>query len=106
MRVKVGELKTHFSAYLRKIEESGEALEVCVRERPVAYLLPAKPSREHVQGLPNPELNFATRLNSNGLKVLGVAVAAGKDALPPPRLAGDNRDNVESVREMREGKEW
>lgn len=42
MKVKIGELKTHFSKYLRGLKESDEPIEVCVREDTVAYLTSAK----------------------------------------------------------------
>ena len=42
MKVKIGELKTHLSKYLRNLEGSAEPIEVCVREDTVAYLRSAK----------------------------------------------------------------
>jgi antitoxin (DNA-binding transcriptional repressor) of toxin-antitoxin stability system len=42
MKVKIGELKTHLSKYLRDLKESDEPIEVCVREDTVAYLTSAK----------------------------------------------------------------
>lgn len=41
-KVKIGELKTHLSKYLRELEGSDEPIEVCVREDTVAYLSSAK----------------------------------------------------------------
>ncbi len=40
MRVKIGELKAKLSAYLKQVRDSGEPIEVCAREDPVAYLVP------------------------------------------------------------------
>lgn len=46
MKVKVGDLKTHFSKYLRDLEGSDEPIEVCVRENTVAYLVSAKAEKK------------------------------------------------------------
>jgi len=43
MKVKVGQLKTHLSRYLKDVKETGESIEVCVREDTVAYLTPSAP---------------------------------------------------------------
>lgn len=41
IKVKVGQLKTHLSRYLKNIKETGEPIEVCVREDTVANLTPS-----------------------------------------------------------------
>ena len=106
MKVKVGELKTHLSSYLRKVEADGESLEVCVRERPVAYLVPAAAGKDRSAEVAGSTGSLLARLKAQGLSVSGTAVAPGKVELPEPRLAGDRRKNVESVREMRSGRDW
>lgn len=35
MKVKVGELKTNLSNYLRRVRDNGEEIEVCIREEAV-----------------------------------------------------------------------
>lgn len=106
MKVKVGELKTHLSSYLRKVEEDGEALEVCVRERPVAYLVPAVAADSGDSGEAGAAGSLAARLKAQGLVVSGTPVAARGLKLPEPRLAGDQRKDVDSVRAMRSGRDW
>lgn len=38
----MGEAKTHLSKLVKQVNETGEPLELCVREETVAYLVPAK----------------------------------------------------------------
>lgn len=102
MKVKVGELKTHLSSYLRKVEEDGETLEVCVRERPVAYLVPAPADG----AIGDATRGLTGRLQAQGLVVAGLAAQQAPAKLGAPRLAGDGRSDRESVREMRGGKDW
>ncbi|HKJ90853.1 MAG TPA: hypothetical protein VJ960_06935 [Oceanipulchritudo sp.] len=105
MRVKVGELKTHLSKYLRQLQESREPIEVCMREEPVAYLTPlaggdsgADPSQAMLQ----------RRLAEVGLSLAnGVgAVSRPRAFSPVPSPPGDGRDGVDTVREMRESKDY
>jgi len=65
-KVRIGELKTHLSKYLRELEGSDEAIEVCVREDTVAYLRSAK-----AEDRQNP---VAARLKRN-LEAAGVTVS-------------------------------
>jgi antitoxin (DNA-binding transcriptional repressor) of toxin-antitoxin stability system len=65
MKVKVGELKTHFSKYIRELQEREEPIEVCVREDTVAYLVSAK------GGMVNDK---ETRLKQR-LEVVGIRVS-------------------------------
>lgn len=44
MKVKIGELKTHLSKYLRQLEQGEGRIDVCVREDTVAYLTSARSS--------------------------------------------------------------
>ena len=106
MRVKIGELKTHLSSYLRKLEEDGEALEVCVRERPVAYLVPV-PAESGGPGKGGGAASVPTaRLKAQGLLVIGAPAGPSKGKLPTPRLAGDRKSDVDSVHRMRSGRDW
>jgi prevent-host-death family protein len=106
MKVKVGELKTHLSSYLRKVEADGETLEVCVRERPVAYLIPAPKEGEGSPETAGSAGSLSTRLKAQGLLVHGSPVVPIKGKLPVPRLAGDHRSDVDSVAEMRGERDW
>lgn len=65
MKVKVGELKTHFSKYIRELEDSDEPIEVCVREETVAYLVSAKDERR----TPHKDARLMQRLEAAGIKV-------------------------------------
>ena len=46
MKVKIGEAKTHLSRLVKEVNETGEPLELCVREDTVAYIVPAKHQTE------------------------------------------------------------
>lgn len=99
MKVKVGELKTHLSKYLRQIEKDGEPIEVCVREDTVAYLAPAKalnptgPKQEQM---------------AQQLEAAGIQVSQWGSAAPLPVGAQGNcghptggHNSVESIRQER-----
>lgn len=46
----MGEAKTHLSRLVKEVNETGEPLELCVREETVAYLMPAKKrSQEEIE---------------------------------------------------------
>ena len=40
MRVKTAELKANLSRYVRQVRETGEAVEILLRDETVAYLTP------------------------------------------------------------------
>lgn len=65
MKVKVGELKTHFSKYIRELEDNDEPIEVCVREETVAYLVSAKDERR----APHKDARLMQRLEAVGIRV-------------------------------------
>ncbi|MCC5848841.1 MAG: hypothetical protein JJU29_12190 [Verrucomicrobia bacterium] len=102
MKVKVGQLKAHLSQYLREMEASGEPIEVCVRERPVAYLTPIieDGGKENV---PPPEL--VKSLAANGIRIAQWGRKMD-DFVPTPRPAGDGKQIENSVVAMREEKDW
>lgn len=98
MKVKIGELKTHFSKYLRKIGETGESIEVCVREEPVAYLNPVKASGASDRA----KSELAERLSSAGIQVSqwgceAAELQSGGRAEAPAK--GPN--SIESIRQER-----
>lgn len=105
MKVKVGELKTHFSKYLRQLQESREPIEVCMREEPVAYLTPlaeGDPRADQAQAMLQSRLAEVGLSLSNGVG----AVANPREFKPVPSPPGDGRDGVNTVREMRESKDY
>jgi len=100
MRVKIGELKAHFSKYLRQIGETGHSIEVCAREEPVAYLTPAKGAAASTPD----RSETAERLASAGVIVSQwgsdlMALGSGGKAEAP--LGGPN-----SIETMRQEKNW
>ena len=100
MKVKVGELKTHLSSYLRKIEESGEPIEVCVRERAVAYLTPVRKESE------SGDETLINRLQRAGIAWNGTGGNSGKTLTFEPQVAGDGRTDQISTDKMRKGRDW
>ena len=103
MRVKIGELKAKLSSYLKLVRESGESIEVCAREDPVAYLVPL--GREGDSEAARGVEELRERLAVRGL-VLGGGPVAEKPRRPDPSLAGDGREDVMSVERMRESRDW
>lgn len=99
MKVKVGQLKAHLSRYLREIQETGESLEVCVRETPVAYLTPIGEEKEE-----NPPPDLVKAMAADGIRI--VQWGCKKDFVPTPRPAGDGKTFKNTVVAMREEKDW
>jgi len=106
MRVKSAELKTHLARYLRLVQETGEEIEVCVREKPVAYLTPAR--EEPMNAARNLEIH---RLEA-AFQAVGLTLAAPASPpaaeihLPMPALAEDGRADLCTVEEMRGQQDW
>ena len=105
MKVKSAELKTHLSHYLRLVQETGEDIEVCVRETPVAYLTRTK------EPPMNTALHLETRQLEAAFQTVGLALAApaalpATRRLPMPTPAGDGRTDVDTTQEMRRQRDW
>lgn len=98
MKVKIGELKTHLSKYLRDLEGSDEPIEICVREDTVAYLSSAK-----AEDSGNPS---SARLNRR-LEAAGITVSRWGNAAEPLRSPGrcespaGGPNSVETIRRER-----
>ncbi|AKJ64466.1 hypothetical protein [Kiritimatiella glycovorans] len=101
MKVKVGELKAHLSRYLRELEGQDEPLEVCVRERTVAYMVPAGGENE----VKDERRRLHARLKQAGL-ILSEHPSDGDSDLNPPVTAGDGREDINTVQKMRGAKSW
>src|SRR5690606_18809488 len=101
MKVKLGQLKTHLSKYLREIQESGERLEVCVRETPVAYLTPIKDEKDR-EAEPPPDI--VKSLEDVGLQLTRWGTKSKRVPIPQP--AGDGKTIKNSIVAMREEKDW
>jgi len=106
MKVKIGELKTHLSRYLRQLAEDGEPIEVCVREEPVAWLTRARAAAAAVDLQPHEQV--VRGLERSGLRLSAAprAVAPPCDFSPTPTPAGDRRTDSSTVTDMRARKDY
>jgi antitoxin (DNA-binding transcriptional repressor) of toxin-antitoxin stability system len=101
MKVMSAELKTHLGKYLRAVEQDRVTLEVCLRDRTVAYLVPASGS------LPVSSSHSPHEVLSRvGIRLDSSSPRHSKAQLAPPVLAGDGREDLATVGAMREGREW
>lgn len=95
MKIKVGELKTHFSKYIRELEQSDEPIEVCVREETVAYLVSAKDERR----TPHKDARLMQRLEAVGIRVSQWGGPADSLASPGScEQPANGPNNIESIR--------
>ena len=109
MRVKTAKLKTHLSHYLRVVQETGEDIEVCVRDTPVAYLTRSKEaSVDAASKMASRQLEEAFQLA--GLTLIAPLVArpgqAGVRRLPAPQISGDERTDIDTTQETRRQRDW
>jgi len=106
MKVQSAELKTRLGYYLRTVEQNGACLEVCVRDRTVAYLIPsinaALPPSEYLKD--GALLSFA--LEQSGLNVQRATNTAGALEMAEPVLAGDGREDLITVETMKQSRDW
>lgn len=109
MRVKTAELKTHLSRYLRIVQETGEDIEVCVRDTPVAYLTRTKEAPMNT-ALQIESRQLEAAFQSVGLTLVAPAVApSGQPStrrLPTPSISGDERTDVDTIQETRRQRDW
>lgn len=85
------------------MEASGEPIEVCVRERPVAYLTPIMECGQEEDDSPPPEL--VKSLAANGIRIAQWG-RKNDDFVPTSRPAGDGKQIENTVVAMREEKDW
>lgn len=102
VKVNSADLKTHLGRYLRSVEQESATWEICIRDRTVAYLIPASPSEVASANLPHSPL---LALNRAGMKI-EMATRFSRGDLAEPVVAGDGRQDVVTVDEMRRGREW
>jgi antitoxin (DNA-binding transcriptional repressor) of toxin-antitoxin stability system len=109
MRVKTAELKTHLSHYLRLVQETGEDIEVCVRDTPVAYLTRTK------EVSMNTALQIESREIEAAFQTVGLTLVAPAGAptghpsprrMPIPSISGDGRTDVDTIQETRRQRDW
>lgn len=106
VRVKSAELKTRLSHYLHLVHETGEEIEVCIREKPVAYLTRTKDHPMNAADDPGiRELEAAFR--TAGITLVGpVSPPTAENRLPVPRVAGDGRSDLSTAEETRRQRDW
>lgn len=105
MKIKVANLKANLSKVLKEIERSGDTVEVCVREAPVAYLTPAKP----VKGKPGSRAEIEQLVHAFaglGMKLHPPASVREEKYTITPRIAGDGRCDISTIEVMRSEKPW
>lgn len=106
MKVKIAELKANLSRHVKRVRETGESLEVCVREETVAYLTSA------TKGAPDSAAARETERLREQLRSAGLVWIAGSDTaiVSPPEvttsIAGDGRIDVSTVASERKDRRW
>lgn len=101
MKVKVGQLKAHLSKYLKSVEETGEPIEVCVREKGVAYLTPLPGKNEADL---NRDKQLEARLQAVGLCVTQWGCSSGFE--PKPGKPGDGKKIANTILALRGERDW
>ncbi|MBU0679368.1 MAG: hypothetical protein KJ626_14810 [Verrucomicrobia bacterium] len=101
MKVKIGALKTNLSRYVQDLREGGEPIEVCVREKTVAYLSAAPIAQASAEA--------EARALDAELAGSGLRLERRGGELPRgivPGRAGDGRSDIDSVQQIRSEKDW
>lgn len=101
VKVRVGQLKAGLSKYLRTVRETGEPIEVCVREKRVAYLTPAAQEKGTDAAS---RRAIEAQLQRHGLSVVQWRRKPELDLQPEP--PGDGNVSPNSVVAMRREKDW
>lgn len=102
MKVKVGQLKAQLSRYLRDVRDTGDPIEVCVREDIVAYLMPSLETQADSTIRPGPEL--ARQLEADGLNI--THWGRKSSAAPTPAQCANPVEGPNSVESIRSEKNW
>lgn len=102
MKVNVGDLKTHLSKYLRNLEAQDEPVEVCLRDKTIAYLVPAGSDGRSSADT----REIVARLRKTGLQWNGRSGQSRSDFLPSPQPAGDGRSDLDTTKSIRESRNW
>ena len=104
MKVKTAELKANLSRYVRKVRETGETIEILLRDETVAYLTPA------VTAKPIDQQEQAERLRlERAFAGAGLECEWSSEphlSRPSPTLAGDGYSDVNSTEAIRAEKNW
>ena len=78
MKVKIGELKDQLSHYLRIVRETGQDVEVCIRDEPVAMLQ----SMANATRTPDDAIRAKLRERLSDQGLAWTEAARGDEALP------------------------
>lgn len=91
---------------MREIERGGPPVEVSVRSRPVAMLVPCGEWEPSEDKRPGGWGRLVPALEEHGLKVEPASVLGRAPELEEPVVAGDGRVDVATVAEMRGERDW
>jgi len=105
MRVSSVELKTRLGHYLHTVEQTGEAIDICIRGRAVATLSPH--GSLEAKGPPGarPGMVMNRALERSGMRV-EPASCTGSALGIHPQPAGDGRSDIHTVELMRKARDW
>lgn len=104
MRVKTAELKANLSRYVRQVRESGEPIEILLRDETVAYLTPAPTANSNSREEQAERMRLERAFAGAGL----ACERSSQHPLsrPKPTLAGDGSSAIDSISVMRAEKDW
>ena len=105
MRVKTAELKANLSRYVRHVRESGEPVEIFLRDELVAYLTPAEGAHHLTPDEMAKQRDLESSFSEAGL-ICQLARPAVKIPAVNPSVAGDGREDRVTVAELRAEKAW
>jgi antitoxin (DNA-binding transcriptional repressor) of toxin-antitoxin stability system len=102
MKVKVADLKANLSRHLRYVRETGDKLDICMRENTVAYLTPAQGDRSAGER----DIEVKQRLAGVGVEIVGGHVKDGPLPVIQSSIAGDGQIDISTVSAMRGERNW
>lgn len=109
MEVKTGELKNNLSRYLKRLAETGEAITILDRNRPVARILPMRGNRGSKKSAWSVErakmLERASKLGIQ-LTIPEIQPKPMRDLKFKPEVAPDGRVDIDTVVSMRREKDY
>ncbi len=104
MQVKTAELKANLSRYVRQVRETGEPIEILLRDETVAYLTPAStPSRVAPEEKAE-QIRLEKAFSDSGLTCEWASQR--QPVQPSPVSAADGLTDVNSVAAIRAEKDW
>ena len=104
MKVKTAELKANLSRYVRQVRETGEPIEILLRDETVAYLTPTVSTKP--VGLEEQAERLRLEWAFAGAGLVCDWASQPHLSLPRPTLAGDGYSDVNSIEVIRAEKNW